>query len=90
MTDESHIKFSPLSAWLHRLDEYVDFRTRLTREELKIQPYCNPDLPTSMHTLDHIPAMAQRRELTYEAEQGLKEVKIVMGVSSRTTKIKPM
>eukprot|EP00057_Strongylocentrotus_purpuratus_P019322 XP_011673796.1 PREDICTED: tetratricopeptide repeat protein 17 [Strongylocentrotus purpuratus] len=57
-----------------RLDEYIDFRTQLTHEELKIQPYCNPDLPTSMHTLDHIPAMAQRRELTYEAEQGLKEV----------------
>lgn len=63
-----------ISAKDMRLDEYVDFRTRLTREELKIQPYCNPDLPTSMHTLDHIPAMAQRRELTYEAEQGLKEV----------------
>ncbi|XP_030845341.1 tetratricopeptide repeat protein 17 [Strongylocentrotus purpuratus] len=63
-----------ISAKDMRLDEYIDFRTQLTREELKIQPYCNPDLPTSMHTLDHIPAMAQRRELTYEAEQGLKEV----------------
>ncbi|XP_071497745.1 tetratricopeptide repeat protein 17-like [Diadema antillarum] len=57
-----------------RLDEYIDFTTTLTREELEIQPYCQPDEPISMHTLDHIPAMAQRRDLNYEAEQGLKEV----------------
>ncbi|XP_072172003.1 tetratricopeptide repeat protein 17-like [Diadema setosum] len=57
-----------------RLEEYMDFTTTLTREELEIQPYCKPDEPISMHTLDHIPAMAQRRDLNYEAEQGLKEV----------------
>ncbi|XP_041472633.1 tetratricopeptide repeat protein 17-like [Lytechinus variegatus] len=57
-----------------RLDDFIDFHTQLTREELQIQPYCDAKLPASMHTLDHIPAMALRGTLTYEAEQGLKEV----------------
>ena len=57
-----------------RLEDYIDFVTPISPDEMEIQPYCEPDEPISMYTLDHLYAMTERRDLTYEAEQGLREV----------------
>uniref|UniRef100_A0A8B9PGW8 Tetratricopeptide repeat protein 17 n=1 Tax=Apteryx owenii TaxID=8824 RepID=A0A8B9PGW8_APTOW len=54
------------------ITEHIDFATRL--QEPAMEPLCNPNLPASMHTLDHLQGVSSRASLHYTGESQLKEV----------------
>ncbi|XP_038052658.1 tetratricopeptide repeat protein 17-like [Patiria miniata] len=54
-----------------KIEEHIDFQAKLPSKSL--EPVCEADVGTSMHTLDHLEGMAGREELQYTAEQGLDE-----------------
>ncbi|XP_053115881.1 tetratricopeptide repeat protein 17 [Hemicordylus capensis] len=54
------------------ITEHIDFATLL--QEPAMEPLCNANLPTSMHTLDHLQGVANRASLHYMGESQLKEV----------------
>ncbi|KFV85380.1 Tetratricopeptide repeat protein 17, partial [Struthio camelus australis] len=54
------------------ITEHIDFATQL--QEPAMEPLCNPNLPASMHTLDHLQGVSSRASLHYTGESQLKEV----------------
>uniref|UniRef100_A0ACB8G416 Tetratricopeptide repeat protein 17 n=1 Tax=Sphaerodactylus townsendi TaxID=933632 RepID=A0ACB8G416_9SAUR len=54
------------------ITDHIDFATQL--QEPAMEPVCNANLPTSMHTLDHLQGVANRASLHYTGESQLKEV----------------
>ncbi|KAL8169679.1 UNVERIFIED_CONTAM: Tetratricopeptide repeat protein 17 [Gekko kuhli] len=54
------------------ITDHIDFATQL--QEPAVEPVCNANLPASMHTLDHLPGVANRASLHYTGESQLKEV----------------
>ncbi|XP_043939333.1 tetratricopeptide repeat protein 17 isoform X2 [Protopterus annectens] len=52
--------------------EHIDFATPL--QEPAVEPLCNPNLPASMHTLDHLQGVSNRASIHYTGESQLKEV----------------
>ncbi|KFQ16435.1 Tetratricopeptide repeat protein 17, partial [Leptosomus discolor] len=54
------------------ITEHIDFATQL--QEPAVEPLCNPNLPASMHTLDHLQGVSSRASLHYTGESQLKEV----------------
>ncbi|OCT83665.1 hypothetical protein XELAEV_18021807mg [Xenopus laevis] len=54
------------------ITEHVDFATAL--QEPGVEPLCNANLATSMHTLDHLYGVANRAAIHYTGESQLKEV----------------
>uniref|UniRef100_A0A8C6ZI28 Tetratricopeptide repeat protein 17 n=1 Tax=Nothoprocta perdicaria TaxID=30464 RepID=A0A8C6ZI28_NOTPE len=54
------------------ITEHIDFATQL--QEPAVEPLCNPNLPASMHTLDHLQGVSGRAGLHYTGESQLKEV----------------
>uniref|UniRef100_A0A8D0L4X3 Tetratricopeptide repeat protein 17 n=1 Tax=Sphenodon punctatus TaxID=8508 RepID=A0A8D0L4X3_SPHPU len=54
------------------ITEHIDFATHL--QEPATEPLCNPNLPASMHTLDHLQGVASRGSLHYTGESQMKEV----------------
>ncbi|XP_061854180.1 tetratricopeptide repeat protein 17 isoform X1 [Colius striatus] len=54
------------------ITEHIDFATQL--QEPAMEPLCNPNLPASMHTLDHLQGVSSRASLHYSGESQLKEV----------------
>ncbi|XP_066510561.1 tetratricopeptide repeat protein 17-like [Hoplias malabaricus] len=54
------------------ITEHIDFATPL--QEPAAEPLCNPNLPASMHTLDHLGGVANRGSIHYTGESQLKEV----------------
>ncbi|XP_054017394.1 tetratricopeptide repeat protein 17 [Dryobates pubescens] len=54
------------------ITEHIDFATQL--QEPAMEPLCNPNLPASMHTLDHLQGVSSRTSLHYTGESQLKEV----------------
>ncbi|KGL84731.1 Tetratricopeptide repeat protein 17, partial [Tinamus guttatus] len=54
------------------ITEHIDFATQL--QEPAVEPLCNPNLPASMHTLDHLQGVSGRASLHYTGESQLKEV----------------
>lgn len=57
---------------LYSITEHIDFATQL--QEPAMEPLCNPNLPASMHTLDHLQGVSSRASLHYSGESQLKEV----------------
>lgn len=58
--------------YLCSITEHIDFATQL--QEPAMEPLCNPNLPASMHTLDHLQGVSSRASLHYTGESQLKEV----------------
>ncbi|KAG8438377.1 hypothetical protein GDO86_008890 [Hymenochirus boettgeri] len=54
------------------ITEHVDFATPL--QEPGVEPLCNGNLASSMHTLDHLYGVANRAAIHYTGESQLKEV----------------
>ncbi|EMP34423.1 Tetratricopeptide repeat protein 17 [Chelonia mydas] len=54
------------------ITEHIDFATQL--QEPAMEPLCSPNLPASMHTLDHLQGVSNRASLHYTGESQLKEV----------------
>nr|XP_015193805.1 PREDICTED: tetratricopeptide repeat protein 17 isoform X1 [Lepisosteus oculatus]XP_015193806.1 PREDICTED: tetratricopeptide repeat protein 17 isoform X1 [Lepisosteus oculatus] len=54
------------------ITEHIDFATPL--QEPAVEPVCNPNLPASMHTLDHLSGVANRGSIHYTGESQLREV----------------
>ncbi|KYO21816.1 tetratricopeptide repeat protein 17 [Alligator mississippiensis] len=54
------------------ITDHIDFATQL--QEPAMEPLCNPNLPVSMHTLDHLLGVSNRASLHYTGESQLKEV----------------
>ncbi|XP_066219073.1 tetratricopeptide repeat protein 17 isoform X1 [Saccopteryx leptura] len=54
------------------ITEHIDFATPI--QQPAMEPVCNGNLPTSMHTLDHLHGVANRASLHYTGESQLIEV----------------
>ncbi|ERE69609.1 tetratricopeptide repeat protein 17-like isoform 1 [Cricetulus griseus] len=54
------------------ITEHIDFATPI--QQPAMEPLCNGNLPTSMHTLDHLQGVANRASLHYTGESQLTEV----------------
>ncbi|CAB1338914.1 unnamed protein product [Coregonus sp. 'balchen'] len=54
------------------ITEHIDFATPL--QEPAVEPLCNANLATSMHTLDHLSGVANRAAIHYTGESQLREV----------------
>ncbi|OCT82030.1 hypothetical protein XELAEV_18024538mg [Xenopus laevis] len=54
------------------ITEHMDFATAL--QEPGVEPLCNGNLASSMHTLDHLYGVANRAAIHYTGESQLKEV----------------
>ncbi|KAK6472728.1 tetratricopeptide repeat protein 17-like [Huso huso] len=54
------------------ITEHIDFATPL--QEPAVEPICNPNLPATMHTLDHLNGVANRGGIHYTGESQLQEV----------------
>ena len=61
---------SPFSS----ITEHIDFATPI--QQPAMEPLCNGNLPTSMHTLDHLHGVSNRASLHYTGESQLTEVSI--------------
>lgn len=59
---------SPFSS----ITEHIDFATPI--QQPAMEPLCNGNLPTSMHTLDHLHGVSNRASLHYTGESQLTEV----------------
>ncbi|XP_036747608.2 tetratricopeptide repeat protein 17 isoform X4 [Manis pentadactyla] len=54
------------------ITEHIDFATPI--QQPAMEPLCNGNLPTSMHTLDHLHGVSNRASLHYTGESQLTEV----------------
>ncbi|KAI5936353.1 tetratricopeptide repeat protein 17 isoform X4 [Manis javanica] len=54
------------------ITEHIDFATPI--QQPAMEPLCNSNLPTSMHTLDHLHGVSNRASLHYTGESQLTEV----------------
>ncbi|XP_025784030.1 tetratricopeptide repeat protein 17 [Puma concolor] len=54
------------------ITEHIDFATPI--QQPAMEPLCNGNLPTSMHTLDHLQGVSNRASLHYTGESQLTEV----------------
>ncbi|XP_061237168.1 tetratricopeptide repeat protein 17 isoform X3 [Bos javanicus] len=54
------------------ITEHIDFATPI--QQPAMEPVCNGNLPTSMHTLDHLQGVSNRASLHYTGESQLTEV----------------
>ncbi|XP_006865091.1 PREDICTED: tetratricopeptide repeat protein 17 isoform X2 [Chrysochloris asiatica] len=54
------------------ITEHIDFATPI--QQPATEPLCNGNLPTSMHTLDHLHGVSNRASLHYTGESQLTEV----------------
>ncbi|XP_036924979.1 tetratricopeptide repeat protein 17 isoform X2 [Sturnira hondurensis] len=54
------------------ITEHIDFATPI--QQPAMEPICNGNLPTSMHTLDHLHGVSNRASLHYTGESQLTEV----------------
>ncbi|XP_053528988.1 tetratricopeptide repeat protein 17 isoform X3 [Artibeus jamaicensis] len=54
------------------ITEHIDFATPI--QQPAMEPVCNGNLPTSMHTLDHLHGVSNRASLHYTGESQLTEV----------------
>ncbi|XP_049636661.1 tetratricopeptide repeat protein 17 [Suncus etruscus] len=54
------------------ITEHIDFATPI--QQPAVEPLCNGNLPTSMHTLDHLHGVSNRASLHYTGESQLTEV----------------
>ncbi|XP_076970566.1 tetratricopeptide repeat protein 17 isoform X5 [Tamandua tetradactyla] len=54
------------------ITEHIDFATPI--QQPAMEPLCNGNLPTSMHTLDHLYGVSNRASLHYPGESQLTEV----------------
>ncbi|XP_033645918.1 tetratricopeptide repeat protein 17-like [Asterias rubens] len=54
-----------------RIEDHIDLQSPLLTSHL--EPVCNAEVGTSMHTLDHLQGMAHRANMEYMAELGLDE-----------------
>ncbi|KAK2501085.1 hypothetical protein MC885_004582, partial [Smutsia gigantea] len=54
------------------ITEHIDFATPI--QQPAVEPLCNSNLPTSMHTLDHLHGVSSRASLHYPGERQLTEV----------------
>lgn len=55
------------------ITEHIDFATPI--QQPATEPLCNGNLPTSMHTLDHLHGVSNRASLHYTGESQLTEVR---------------
>lgn len=70
----------PTYVWLRwsfpifSITEHIDFATPI--QQPAMEPVCNGNLPTSMHTLDHLQGVSNRASLHYTGESQLTEVSV--------------
>ncbi|XP_064634712.1 tetratricopeptide repeat protein 17-like isoform X2 [Lineus longissimus] len=62
--------------------KHIDFNS--TKNYMKAEPFCNADFGGSARTLDHLRGVAEREQLNYSAEYGLKEVLQKLGREGAT------
>ncbi len=62
-----------INCCFNRIEDYLDFAMDVAGPT-PFYPACNKLFGPSMHSLDHLEAMQNVRELEYFAEQGLRDV----------------
>ncbi|XP_070560353.1 tetratricopeptide repeat protein 17-like [Ptychodera flava] len=71
------------STWLSVTAKDINLRDHINFdddiEEIILEPYCEATIGPSLFTLDHLKGLAERDEIEYSAEQGLKEVLETLG-----------
>lgn len=68
----TYLDFLMWSSSFSSITEHIDFATPI--QQPAMEPLCNGNLPTSMHTLDHLHGVSNRASLHYTGESQLTEV----------------